>query len=183
MEDGEKSSELAAIQLAKWDRKVNDLREELKNTADLSTLLKDNLYTYETTISYTSKQLQEMTAKMAKLEAELAAMHDKICVAEEALAKLRAENEANSGQLFSAAERIRQIEELIDEEERRTDSLEKKMAKEIMKKNQWVNQRSVLETESLDVDHEIKGMRFNLQNLLTRTKDAGNTVTQFTSIA
>ncbi|XP_021957103.2 coiled-coil domain-containing protein 39-like [Folsomia candida] len=176
LEDGEKSSELAAIQLAKWDRKVNDLREELKNTADLSTLLKDNLYTYETTISYTSKQLQEMTAKMAKLEAELAAMHDKICVAEEALAKLRAENEANSGQLFSAAERIRQIEELIDEEERRTDSLEKKMAKEIMKKNQWVNQRSVLETESLDVDHEIKGMRFNLQNLLTRTKDAGNTL-------
>lgn len=171
LNDREILASRASFQLNKWDRKIMDIKLEIKSIEEVTTDLRDNIFIYETSIASASKEIQEHYDKVYKTDKVLKEWNAKIAAAEAVISELRLQDEEYSNNICTAAERIKQIEDLIDEEEKRLECFEKCLDTELIKKSQWFGQKVSLENKTLNIEHDIQSVFSNLQTMLARTKD------------
>ncbi|XP_035704727.1 coiled-coil domain-containing protein 39 [Folsomia candida] len=176
LDERQKFASTAFLQLDRWDRKVMELREEIKSSTEFSQTMKDNILTYETAITYDSTQIQELNKKSAVIEKELAEMNDKVAAIQDKLTELNLKEEENSSKMLTTSERMKQIQVLIDEEEKKLEACVKNLEREMTRKGQWLNKKRQLEANSLNLDHEYRGVQANLQVFRARSSECEMTL-------
>jgi len=170
-EDSQNQAARADAQLDGWDRKLQDIRQTIKETQDLIQQYKDTIGAEETSISITSKTIQQVNAKSKEIDTELWTINQKIANTQSNLKKLRSEADISKMKALSAAERTLQIQTLMAEEQQKLEELTKLIEKEMRTKSYWLTKKAHLASEAINTDHAISSNEKNFSKLQAQIKE------------
>lgn len=172
----EQSGTSALMQLNKWDRKVSDIREEIKSLSEYKQSLKDNILTYEIGISLASTQTQELTSKSSAIDKELSEMNSRVAAAHSQISELQVKAEESSKSILSVSERMAQIQALVSEEGKKLECLQKNLEREVLRKGRWLGKKMILEQSHTHLEMQVRAANAGLQTFVMKGKDAMMTV-------